>query len=566
MRMARVGVYLDKERAIHNWGRGENVFECYCSSLFQYAGIPFTPIEETKQLHHFDIVVLALPPLKLEETEDLWDYIHSGGSVISFGTLGEFARRMGLKEYLIDGGYGVYNQQFLRFFHAFPWTASPSLFHCQKSGEIKSGSREGRSTGALLEKWDIGKGILHRWTVDIIGAIVGMQQGREPVTKDGPPAPDGTANLDDGLLKADDGFAMDWEMDRLRTSTGQPYFSVPYADLWKEAMISHLMKTVLDQGLTLPFLDYWPDGIEQLAMVSHDSDVNDDESAYTTLAILEECDIHSTWCMMEPGYSPAIYPVIRQKGHEIALHYNARKEDGGSWSNLEMERQLHWLHIVSSVEPIISNKNHYTIFQNWGELFEWCESIGIQSDQTRGPSKKGNVGFLFGTCHPYFPIAWADKQNRIYDVLEIGFLTQDVDLSRLADTSIIKPFLTKAKEVRGVAHFLFHQIHLHREPTVKEALKQVVRQAKEMGYHFWTGDQINEWVRRRTRMKIQGIMPEGEVEYTDGCLGAVICIPVKQKENSGTYIERFGVYCKKQKVEAGTEEMVLPGKETKFHE
>ncbi|MGG1576263.1 hypothetical protein, partial [Fictibacillus sp. NRS-1165] len=466
----------------------------------------------------------------------------------------------------IDDGYAVHNQQFLRFFQAFTWTASSSQFHCQKYGEIKTGAKDGHRAGALIEKWDIGEGTLQRWTVDIIGAIVGMQQGREPVTKDGQPAPDGTANLNDGLLKADDGFAMDWEMDRLQTPTGQPYFAFPYADLWKEAIISHLLKIVLDQGLTLPFLDYWPDGMEQIAMISLDSDVNDDASAYTTLAVLEECQIHSTWCMMEPGYSPSLYPVIREKGHEIALHYNARNEDAGFWDQSEMKRQLEWLNLVSGEDSIVSNKNHYTIFQNWGEFFEWCESFGIQSDQTRGPSKKGNVGFLFGTCHPYFPISWADKKNRIYDVLEIGFLTQDVDLSRLADTSIIEPFLKTTKGMRGVAHFLFHQIHIYRDQAVKEALKKVVQRAKELEYHFWTGEQINEWVRRRSRMQIQGILSGGEVKYLNGCSGAVICIPVKEKENSSAYIERFGVSCKKQKVEERAGEWVLPGKETNFHE
>ncbi|MGG1575261.1 hypothetical protein, partial [Fictibacillus sp. NRS-1165] len=85
MRMARVGVYVDKECALYKWQRGENVFELYFHSVFQYAGIPFTPIVETNQLHHFDVIVLALPPIKHEETRDLWDYIRSGGSVISIG-------------------------------------------------------------------------------------------------------------------------------------------------------------------------------------------------------------------------------------------------------------------------------------------------------------------------------------------------------------------------------------------------------------------------------------------------------------------------------------------------
>jgi hypothetical protein len=160
---------------------------------------------------------------------------------------------------------------------------------------------------AARQHFKIGEGSLERWSVDIIGTIVGMQQGTRPVLADGVPAPDGTAQLNEGILKADDQAEMDWEWDRRHTETDAPYFAYPYADFWRELLIGHLLRTAVNKGLTLPFVGYWPEGVKHVAMISHDSDGNKDEHAFATLDLLEECRIHSTWCMLEPGYIPFVH-------------------------------------------------------------------------------------------------------------------------------------------------------------------------------------------------------------------------------------------------------------------
>src|SRR5690606_10741509 len=105
----------------------------------------------------------------------------------------------------------------------------------------------------------------------------------------GVPAPDGTAAVNDGVHKADDVAEMDWVHDRQLTPAGEPYFAHPYADLWKEVLVSHLLHTAAAQGLTLPFIDYWPDGVSQVALLSLDSDHTQDEEGTTTLDLLTEC-------------------------------------------------------------------------------------------------------------------------------------------------------------------------------------------------------------------------------------------------------------------------------------
>jgi hypothetical protein len=569
-RMANVGILLDQEAAQTRWAKGENVFERFVGEVLEHAGISFKWLHAAEEVNSCDVVIVALEPSStdINGQEILWTYVQGGGVLISFSGLSSFAKRLGCEiNPTTSPGYVMLPNTLgdtrpLRFIEASTWSCvrtpdSDIPSEVELLGVLRSStSLEGEALGAAMQRFSLGRGALHRWAVNLPATWVGLQQGTKPVTQDGIPAPDGTGAIDDQLLKADDGFALDWEMDRVKTETGFSYFPHPYSDLWKDAFIGHLLKETVKLGLVLPFVSYWPDGIEQVAMISHDSDRNVDETAATTLAVLKECDVRSTWCMLEPGYSPYIYEQAIADGHELAFHYNAMEDQNGKWGEQEFVRQFNWLKQATGLEQFTSNKNHYTRFEGWGELFQWCERHGIQADQTRGPSKKGNVGYLFGTCHPFFPIAYADEQNRPYDVLEMGFLTQDLDHNLLADSSVLVPFLEQAKGVKGVAHFLFHQFHIHNQPNVTDALRKVVRIAREYGFTFMTGKEINDWERARRKLRITGINASGEVELTNTSTDklsqeAVVWIPVTESMSNlaKTQTEyRFGVLCKKQNV------------------
>jgi hypothetical protein len=544
MKMARLGVLFDREEAEKQWGRGNNVFECYVYEILDHFRLPYQKIDSLEQLNSFDLLIVA----QCSDTEatqaKILNYVESGGIVIAYGGLNNLKDKLGFKsQHISTAGYAelstFLNQQTpLRYLQAEPWTYEGTELSHSQLGTLLN------EDAYALQRIQHGKGSIERWAVPIPQTIVAMQQGTAPVTLDGIPAPDGSANIDEDILKADDGFELDWDLDRIFTQTGMPYFPHPYADLWREVILEHLVKCAMDKQLTIPLIDYWPTDVKHMAMISHDSDLNVDESAQITLDTLKSENVQSTWCMIAPGYNASIYEQIKKDGHEIALHYNALEQDDGIWSQEAFEAQLTWLQQSTKVENIISNKNHYTRFEGWGEFFVWCEKYGIEADQSRGPSKRGNIGFLFGTCQPYFPIAWADEKNRLYDVLEIGFLTQDLNHHTLADATVIEPFLEGVKRVNGVAHFLFHQIHIYQQQPVREAIVQLIHTAKQQGFSFWTSKQINNWVRGRRKVEIIGISDLGEIElkgniYEDKL---VVLLPVSA-ETSQT-VKRFGLNCK----------------------
>jgi len=535
-KMASLGVLADRKALEKHWRYGLNVFGLYVGELLTDTGIPWQLLDDISlvQIDRFDIVIVVCTAEDEASARHLAAYAEQGGIVIGCGGLNEIARRLGaIPGPAYASGYAhlpaaLGDSRPLRFVSAQPWTAEPAA--AEASGRLTLEAPDGAPFGAALQTFALGGGFVHRWAVDIPATIVALQQGYGPVLGDGIPAPDGSAAIDDGLWKADDRIALSWEYDRAFTETGQPYFARPYADLWRDALIGHLLRTASAAGLVLPFVEPWPDGIRQVAMISHDSDLNADEAADATLRALGRHGIQSTWCMLEPGYSRPVYERIRADGHELAFHYNAVHMEDRYWDEADFRRQLAWCREATGAERIVSNKNHYTRFEGWGELFAWCEAAGIRSDQTRGPSKRGNVGFLFGTCRPYVPMAWWEERNRMYDVLEIGFLTQDLGIGAWADTSVIVPFLEQTAAVRGVAHFLCHQHYFHTRPAELEAaLDMIVEEARKRKFVFWTGAQIDDWVRARRGTKITGIAADSGQPLVEGGNtpeGLVVWIPL----------------------------------------
>lgn len=581
LKMARVGVLLDEQACYKRWALGLNVFERFVTELLMHAGVPHDTYHNTSEavVAAPDILIVAVANSDRGTTDQLLAYAEQGGTLIAYGGLNALAVKLGyMRAGDVGKGYvslpdGLYTaDRPLRFLSAEPWIAqlgaaaaasppaaaaplpaTPSLPAAAPLpaaiGELHRERPDGEPSGPALQRFAIGRGRLERWSVAALQTIVGLQQGSRPVLEDGVPAPDGTAAVNDGVLKADDVAEMDWKWDRCVTEAGEPYFAHPYADLWKEVLVSHLLQTALSLNLTLPFIDYWPNGVSQVALLSLDSDHTQDEEARTTLDLLQECGIPATWCMMAPWYSKAMYEQITQNGHELALHYNAVPVDQGTWSEEAFHDQAEAMKASAQLDRIISNKNHLTRIEGWGELFRWCEDNGIASEQSRGNSKKGSVGFLYGTAHPYFPIAWTDEHNRIYDVLQIGFHYGDF---LQCDPSIIRSLLEQVVRVHGTAHFVFHQIHIHRKEPIRAFLREYVSTAKKMGFTFWTGERINEWQRARRSIRVTGLNEQGatistvavQLEKPEDVVVWIPCSPAEVQQVHTEHI--FGVACRKQ--------------------
>ncbi|MGW0227674.1 hypothetical protein ACWDWO_05125 [Actinopolymorpha singaporensis] len=393
---------------------------------------------------------------------------------------------------------------------------------------------------------------------DLWERIVTIQQGT-PVEQDGPPAPDGSCPVDDGILKCDDGLALSYDEDRAMPPgepelsgtfshtypppAAAPMFHRARADRLRLDFLHLLFDAAEAAGIAVPWLHYWPAGIPAVAHMSHDSDGNNSEAALSALEVFDQAGVHVTWCHCFPGgYRPEVVAEIAARGHEQALHYNAMGDaDIASWGWPQLRAQYAWAQAMTGREDIVSNKNHYTRWEGWDEFFLWCERIGIRIDESRGPSKQGNVGFPFGSCHLSFPIAGVREHNRRIDVLELPLHTQD--LAWAGHTAIRDVILTEALDLHGVAHFLFHAAHLHTKPDVAQACRDVAAEARRLGMQWWTAEQLNDWERARRGVRVAAEPGAGsgelriEVTATAAVKGAGVLVAVpglREADTGGT--------------------------------
>lgn len=384
----------------------------------------------------------------------------------------------------------------------------------------------GTRVAAAITRRRLGEGEVVCCGVDVWQTVVRILQGY-PVHEDHAPAADGSAPMDEGILKCEDGMALDLEQDRAMPPgepplEGQypfgyppvaspPIFDIPQADLWVSAFAqlvwAGLDRTVGGHG----WLHYWPAGIPAMAHMSHDSDGNVTEDGQAALDAFDEAGVKVTWCQVyrDNSYAPEIYDKITAAGHEHALHYNAMDDaDIAQWGWEQIKGQYAWAQqVIRTDTKITSNKNHYTRWEGWTEFYGWCEQLGITIDESRGPSKLGTVGFPFGTAHVDFPLGDVSVGNRTMDVLNLPLHVQDLEWA--GHISCRDVILNGALEVHGVAHFLFHGPHLLGKPKTRTACREVAEAGRALGMQWWTARQINDWERSRRGVDVAVAAADG---------------------------------------------------------
>jgi hypothetical protein len=475
---------------------------CYIAEVLRRAGLFFEPLPpaDLEELFHRPPCVVVLAghlPLAAKQRQALTAWVNRGGAVLGLGGTSGLDDVFGAKgaHPLADGWLKVRAGEHpvtrglrssLRVFGG--CTCVPGAATVLADADTVNRYAQG---SAILEN-RFGKGRALLLGPDLLFSIVHIQQGVS-VLQDGKPAPDGTAPINDGVLKAEDGLVLDWQRDRSSVAPdGGPIFLEPVSDELRELILRGIFHLAREQRLLLPVLYYWPRALVGVGLISHDTDGNEPPKAPAMLEVMRRCGVQSTWLLLYPGGYPAdFYRQLREHGFEIGLHYDAMT--GGphtSWSEENFLFQHRWVRQTAGVERIYSNKNHYTRWEGRLDFWRWCDEVGMHSDQTRGPSKKGTIGFPLGGSQPYFPLDDEAASPRFFNVLEVNLLTQDLVITCPPEYGA--PLLDSAMRHHGVAHFLFHPAHILK-PGVADALTHLLDYGRSQGLEWWKNEQIHQW-------------------------------------------------------------------------
>jgi hypothetical protein len=514
-----IAVLVHERATARAHAEGRNAWWIYVEEILGHQRLPYRYVSaERLDVSTRVALVATAEALDVDDVEWLRTWVEAGGQLVLVGDPGPAAVLAGVE--VVDRR----DRGHVEFPPSPVWTQRPPVPLHAVGGvglggagvEVLASWSEGAGAGAATLR-RLGRGSVVALGVDLWQTVVLIQQG-QPVTEDGVPASDGTAPVDDDILKAEDGLVLDVETDRQMppsepAPTGEfahafpppsaaPMFHEPHADHWRSVLLQLLWWAADLGGDALPWLDYWPAGVPAVAHMSHDADLNDPADARAALEAFAEAGVRVTWCQVYPGgYGSDVHDAITAAGHENALHYNAMGDsDIATWGRLQLRAQYAWAQAVTGTERIVSNKNHYTRWEGWTEFYRWCEEVGIQIDQSRGPSKLGTTGFPFGTAHVSFPMGDTRVRNRRMDVLNLPLHSQDLGLA--AHLSVRDVILDATLAQHGVAHFLFHGTHLRNRPQTRQACTDLVRAARRRGMEWWTSAEINAWERARRGVEL----------------------------------------------------------------
>lgn len=543
----------------------------YVFELLTYLGLSYTkwsPSSWMAQLPGGLTIVVG------ESDDPQWEqaceaYCRDGNTILAIGGLFGLDRLYGvttvsndvnITEGWVDWGIASIAEDLLSSFHFF------GSICVLESVEAADDSVDG---GANLQKWgqlvrrngvlresfpalavkSIGRGKAVLLAVNLMETFSLIQQGMK-VIKDGPAAPDGTGAIDDNILKADDACVLDWNRDRNAViPEGAPFYLHPIVDEWRILFMRLIHQLFTEAGQTFGQLWLWPDGISALGHISHDTDRNIVDQAHTTLDRLAEAGVHSTWCIIMPGYPEDVNRRIVAEGHEVALHYNALGSEipESQWKESHFKYQFDMLQEQFPDQKIVSNKNHYLRWEGDFQLLQWCERQGIRMEQTRGGTKQGNKGFLAGTSHPFLSFDPSTGQHAT-NVVSLPTLSWDPPFPMRCTAEEAFALTDRARDVYGVAHFLFHPYMVAVESQVGDIMVKLVQYGRSQGLDWWTGEQILKWFDKRRQITVEwsageaGESAQGRIVSTaDTEIEGITVLFAYNEEEFGTSEHPWGI-------------------------
>jgi len=242
--------------------------------------------------------------------------------------------------------------------------------------------------------------------------------------------------------------------------------------------------------------------------------------------------------------------AIHANGHECSLHYNFIDDfDPLAFTEADVREQAEAFYKEYGFRPVCT-VNHWCRWTGWAETAKWIYATGSRADNSfihhRQPplNPSNRLGFVFGTCFPFYFYDDYNGENRRIDFLEepitayeIGYSSSDV-----CDFDIIYKSVDMAVNYHLVMDMFYHPINVYDHPACRRAIEEVLRYIESKGIVavHKGNDGLWEWWDKRSRSQITDIVIHEEtadgqsvLSFTTHCEyddGMIVKVPMGSAE------------------------------------
>jgi hypothetical protein len=248
----------------------------------------------------------------------------------------------------------------------------------------------------------------------------------------------------------------------------------------------------------IPFIWFWPDGHKGCALMTHDVETETGRAFCKTLMDIDDSfGVKASFQVIpEERYvvSPDFLEEIRQRGHEVAVH--DLNHDGHLYKSKEQ--------FVERAAKINDYGKKYRTEgfragvlyrkQVWYEELHFAYDMSVPNVAHLDPQRGGCC-----TVMPYF----------IGDILEIPVTTvQDYTLFNILGDYSTKIWREQTRiicERSGLMSFIIHPDYVikdHERAVFEELLHHIVDLSEQNDVWLSTPRQVNDWWRKRAKMKL----------------------------------------------------------------
>lgn len=378
-------------------------YAVYYAEAFDHCGVPYANIEKLDEdsLREHDVLVFAGQGEIAEDmAKALAQWVAKGGSAIFTGSAWGLASLIGVRPQSVHLSTGMIMG--LGDSRLWPEHCHPvRFFGAERHAKAEAETYADLEGGVGICKRVVGKGGVWFVAPHIGQSIALMMLGRS-VETDGIGPADGTVRLDDGILRAEDGTNLSFDLDR-STIEGcpTPFFSRAHADALREMLIRTTVDAMEATGKLFWMTWHWPDDAPAIAMLTIDCPKADVDQFAVSSKMLANVGGRPAWLVGHPGFPIEAYRAMHNSLQEVGVLYEGEGDVGWSPERVRMH------HVATSRGSAFKRVDAIRCvdgrWEGYLHPYEIAERANSRLSIAKGGRQKGDAGFLFGSCHPIQP-------------------------------------------------------------------------------------------------------------------------------------------------------------------